>query len=116
MGPEAAVNIIYRRELAAHPHPTERRAELVAEYIARFANPYVAAERGYVDDVIEPRDTRRELINALKLCLRKKVDRPASTATSPCNSRVKGEAAMVLREALWEGLRETPDGTGMARA
>jgi len=49
----------------------------VAEYIARFANPYVAAERGYVDDVIEPRDTRRELINALKLCLRKKVDRPA---------------------------------------
>ncbi len=77
MGPEAAVNIIYRRELAAHPHPAERRAELVAEYIARFANPYVAAERGYVDDVIEPRDTRRELINALKLCLRKKVDRPA---------------------------------------
>ncbi len=77
MGPEAAVNIIYRRELAAHSDPVALRAELVAEYTARFANPYVAAERGYVDDVIEPRETRRELINALVLCLRKKVDRPA---------------------------------------
>ncbi|MGI8563242.1 MAG: acyl-CoA carboxylase subunit beta [Candidatus Dormibacter sp.] len=77
MGPEAAVNIIYRRELAGESDPAKLRAELVAEYTARFANPYVAAERGYVDDVIEPRETRRELINALKLCLRKKVDRPA---------------------------------------
>ncbi|MBJ7602536.1 MAG: acyl-CoA carboxylase subunit beta [Candidatus Dormibacteraeota bacterium] len=77
MGPEAAVNIIYRRELAAESDPAKLRAELVAEYTARFANPYVAAERGYVDDVIEPRETRRELINALKLCMRKKVDRPA---------------------------------------
>ncbi|MDQ6898599.1 MAG: acyl-CoA carboxylase subunit beta [Candidatus Dormibacteraeota bacterium] len=77
MGPEAAVNIIYRRELAAESDPAPLRAELVTQYTARFANPYVAAERGYVDDVIEPRETRRELINALKLCLRKKVDRPA---------------------------------------
>jgi propionyl-CoA carboxylase beta chain len=77
MGPEAAVNVIYRRELAASDDPAARRGELVAEYTARFANPYVAAERGYVDDVIEPRETRRELIRGLRLCLRKKVERPA---------------------------------------
>jgi acetyl-CoA carboxylase carboxyltransferase component len=48
----------------------------VAQYTARFANPYVAAERGYIDDVIEPRETRRELIRGLQLCLRKTVERP----------------------------------------
>jgi acetyl-CoA carboxylase carboxyltransferase component len=77
MGPEAAVNVIYRRELAAAEDPAARRAELVAEYTTRFANPYVAAERGYVDDVVEPRETRRELIQGLRLCLRKQVERPA---------------------------------------
>jgi len=76
MGPDAAVNIIHRRELEAAADPAARRAELVADYTARFANPYVAAERGYIDDVIEPRDTRRELIRALQLCLRKTVERP----------------------------------------
>ena len=76
MGPEAAVNIIYRRELQSAADPAAKRAELVADYTARFANPYVAAERGYVDDVIEPRATRRELIRALELCLRKTVERP----------------------------------------
>jgi propionyl-CoA carboxylase beta chain len=76
MGPEAAVNIIYKRDLAAAPDPTGRRKELVAEYTARFANPYVAAERGYIDDVIEPRETRRELLRGLELCLRKTVERP----------------------------------------
>ena len=76
MGPEAAVNIIHRRELQAAADPAQRRAELVADYAARFANPYIAAERGYVDGVIEPRDTRRELIQALQLCLRKTVERP----------------------------------------
>jgi propionyl-CoA carboxylase beta chain len=77
MGPQAAVNIIHRRELAAAADPDARRAELVAEYTTRFANPYVAAERGYVDDVIEPRETRRELIRGLQLCLRKTVERPS---------------------------------------
>jgi len=76
MGPEAAVNIIYKRELAATSDPDARRKQLVTEYTARFANPYVAAERGYIDDVIEPRETRRELIRALQLCLRKTVERP----------------------------------------
>jgi acetyl-CoA carboxylase carboxyltransferase component len=76
MGPEAAVNIIYRRELAAAPDPDARRKELVADYTARFANPYIAAERGYIDDVIEPNQTRRELVRGLELCLRKTVERP----------------------------------------
>jgi acetyl-CoA carboxylase carboxyltransferase component len=77
MGPEAAVNIIYRRDLSAAADPAGRRKELVAEYTARFANPYVAAERGYIDDVIEPSQTRRELVRGLQLCLRKTVERPA---------------------------------------
>ncbi len=76
MGPEAAVNIIYKRDLAAAHDPAKRRQELVAEYTARFANPYVAAERGYIDDVIEPSQTRRELVRGLQLCLRKTVERP----------------------------------------
>jgi acetyl-CoA carboxylase carboxyltransferase component len=76
MGPEGAVNVIYRRELAAHPDPDRRRQELVADYTARFATPWAAAERGYVDDVIEPKETRAHLIRGLALCLRKHVDRP----------------------------------------
>ena len=76
MGPEAAVNIIYKRDLAASADPEARRRELVAEYTERFANPYVAAERGYVDDVIEPRETRRALIRGLELCLEKRVEQP----------------------------------------
>ena len=77
MGPDAAVNIIYKRELAAAPDPAGRRRELVAEYTTRFANPYVAAERGYIDDVIEPSQTRRELLRGLQLCLHKTVERPS---------------------------------------
>ncbi len=76
MGPDAAVNIIYKRDLAAAPDPVARRKELVAEYTARFANPYVAAERGYIDDVIEPSETRRALIRGLEIGLRKTIERP----------------------------------------
>src|ERR671922_291568 len=76
MGPEAAVNIIYKRDLAGAANPAERRKELVGEYTARFANPYVAAERGYIDDVIEPRESRRALVRGLELCLRKTIERP----------------------------------------
>jgi len=76
MGAEGAVNILYRRELAESPDADARRAELIAEYRARFANPYVAAERGYVDDVIRPRDTRRALIGALDALGTKRQDGP----------------------------------------
>jgi propionyl-CoA carboxylase beta chain len=65
MGPEGAANIIYRRELAGHDAPAERRQALMDDYRARFANPYVAAERGYIDDVIIPHETRPKLITAL---------------------------------------------------
>jgi propionyl-CoA carboxylase beta chain len=65
MGPEGAVNIIYRRDLKSSPTPDERRKKLMDDYKARFANPYSAAERGYIDDVIAPTQTRPKLINAL---------------------------------------------------
>ena len=58
MGPEGAVNIVFRSELAEADDPDARREELIADYKERFANPYAAAERGYVDDVIQPRRTR----------------------------------------------------------
>jgi propionyl-CoA carboxylase beta chain len=76
MGPEGAVNIVFRRELEEANDPDARREELIADYRARFANPYVAAERGYVDDVIEPRRTRPVLIDALETALTKREPRP----------------------------------------
>jgi len=72
MGPEGAVNIIFRREIESASDPVARRGELVADYSEQFANPYAAAERGYVDDVIEPAHTRPALIKALRVALRKK--------------------------------------------
>ena len=76
MGPEGAVNIVFRHELEPADDPQERRAELIADYKERFANPYAAAERGYVDDVIEPRRTRPVLISALETTLTKSEPRP----------------------------------------
>jgi propionyl-CoA carboxylase beta chain len=76
MGPEGAVNIVFRRELADGGDPETRRGELIAEYRETFANPYVAAERGYIDDVIEPRRTRPVLIDALRTALTKREPRP----------------------------------------
>jgi len=76
MGPEGAVNIIFRHELDRAPDPDARRDELIADYTERFANPYTAAERGYVDGVIEPRRTRPVLCDALELMLTKRVDGP----------------------------------------
>jgi len=66
MGPEGAVNILYRDELAKATDPEKRRKQLVAQYVERFANPYVAASRGYIDDVIEPHETRPKLVAALR--------------------------------------------------
>jgi propionyl-CoA carboxylase beta chain len=65
MGPEGAVNVLYRRELAAAEDPAALRAEKVAEFREKFANPFVAASRGFVDEVIQPRSTRPKLIAAL---------------------------------------------------
>ncbi|HET8679485.1 MAG TPA: acyl-CoA carboxylase subunit beta [bacterium] len=76
MGPEGAIDIIFRKELAEAPDPGARRGELVADYRRQFANPYVAAARGYVDDVIAPHDTRRRLIAALEVLHRKRVSNP----------------------------------------
>jgi propionyl-CoA carboxylase beta chain len=76
MGPDGAVSIVFRRELEESDDPTERRTELIADYKERFANPYAAAERGYVDDVIEPRRTRPVLIDALETALTKAEPRP----------------------------------------
>ena len=76
MGPEGAVNIVFRRELDDATDAEARRAELIADYKERFANPYTAAERGYVDEVIEPRRTRPVLIDALETALTKAELRP----------------------------------------
>jgi propionyl-CoA carboxylase beta chain len=76
MGSDGAVNIVFRKELQAADDPEARRAELVEEYRERFANPFTAAERGYVDDVIAPRRTRPVLIDALQACRTKHQDVP----------------------------------------
>jgi propionyl-CoA carboxylase beta chain len=76
MGPEGAVNIIFRRDLEKSPTPEERRQKLISDYKARFANPYTAAERGYIDDVIAPHETRPRLIKALETLQTKRVERP----------------------------------------
>jgi len=67
MGPDGAVNILYKREMEAAENPAGLKEEKTREYREKFANPYVAAERGYIDEVIEPRDTRRRLIQALEV-------------------------------------------------
>ena len=73
MGPEGAVNIVYRRELAAAADYDAARRQKIDEFRDRFANPFVAAERGYIDDVIEPHETRPRVIRALRM-LENKVD------------------------------------------
>jgi acetyl-CoA carboxylase carboxyltransferase component len=76
MGAEGAVNILFKRELAQAEDPDARRAELLAEYSERFANPFAAARRGYIDDVIEPNETRPRLINALHMLQNKRDNNP----------------------------------------
>ncbi len=77
MGPEGAVNIIYRREIQEAETPEEKRLELINEYRQKFANPYVATELGYIDEVIEPRMTRSKLIQALEMLKTKRDTIPA---------------------------------------
>ncbi len=77
MGPEGAVNVICRDEIGKSANPEETRQKLIQEYRDKFANPYVAAARGYVDDVIDPRETRSKLIKALQMLQNKKASNPA---------------------------------------
>ena len=77
MGPQGAVEILYKRELQTAADPIARRGELVEEYAERFANPYVAAERGFVDDVIDPAETRIKLIAGLEVLRTKREELPA---------------------------------------
>jgi acetyl-CoA carboxylase carboxyltransferase component len=76
MGPQGAVEIVYRRELQQAADPVARRAELVAEYTEKYANPYAAAERGFVDDVIDPAETRRKVVAGLRVLRSKREDLP----------------------------------------
>jgi acetyl-CoA/propionyl-CoA carboxylase carboxyl transferase subunit len=77
MGQEGAVNILYKREIAAADDPEVSRQEKIDEYRERFANPYVAAARGYVDQVIDPADTRARIIEAFRMAEGKREDLPA---------------------------------------
>jgi propionyl-CoA carboxylase beta chain len=76
MGPEGAVNVLYRREIAGDADPAALRARKVAEFKEKFANPYVAADRGFVDEVIEPRTTRRKIIAGLDMTRNKRDKNP----------------------------------------
>jgi acetyl-CoA carboxylase carboxyltransferase component len=77
MGPEGAVNIIYRKELIASEKPKELRTELTENYRSEMANPYIAASRGYLDDVIDQRETRTRIIDAFESLRNKRVKTPA---------------------------------------
>ncbi|CAN0305780.1 unnamed protein product, partial [Phaeothamnion confervicola] len=76
MGPQGAINIIFRQELDKASDPEARRQELVQDYSDRFASPYVAASRGYIQDIIQPAKTRQTLIEALETLEGKRVTRP----------------------------------------
>jgi acetyl-CoA carboxylase carboxyltransferase component len=76
MGPEGAVNVVFRKEVAEADDPETKRQELVEEYREEFANPYIAAARGYIDDVIEPAETRPRIIEALKMLQNKRDTNP----------------------------------------
>ena len=76
MGPHGAINIIFRKEIAEAADSEQKRTELVSEYRQKFANPYVAAQKGYIDEVIEPTETRPKLISALEMLATKREARP----------------------------------------
>lgn len=76
MGPQGAINIIFRKEIAEATDSEQKRMELVSEYRRKFADPYVAAQKGYIDEVIEPAETRPKLISALEMLATKREARP----------------------------------------
>ena len=77
MGPDGAVSIVFRKEMEKAKDPVQRKADLITEYREKFANPYIAAERGYLDDIIEPSETRPRLINALEMLQNKRDSNPS---------------------------------------
>ena len=104
MGPQGAVNIIFRKEIEAADDPSARRAELIDEYTERFANPYNAAERGYVDDVIDPRDTRRVLVQVARHAAHEAG--AAAAAQARQHAAVSGVTRPVLRVDPADATRE----------
>jgi propionyl-CoA carboxylase beta chain len=76
MGPDGAVNIVFRKELEASDEPEAKRKELEADYRENFANPFKAAELGYIDEVIRPEETRPKVIQALEMLARKRDTNP----------------------------------------
>jgi acetyl-CoA/propionyl-CoA carboxylase carboxyl transferase subunit len=76
MGPRGAVNVLYSDELEEAEDPEQRRDQLIEEYREQFANPYTAADRGYVDDVLEPADTRPQLVSDLDMLRSKRKTNP----------------------------------------
>lgn len=83
MGAEGAANIIFRKDITSSENPAETRAQKIAEYKDKFANPYVAAGKGFVDAVIEPEETRKYLLHALEVCKNKQIERPARKHGNP---------------------------------
>jgi acetyl-CoA carboxylase carboxyltransferase component len=77
MGPDGAVNIIYREQIAKAEDPQQARQELTRDYQDKFTNPYIAASRGYLDDVIDPAETRLNIIKALDMLQNKRDTLPA---------------------------------------
>jgi acetyl-CoA carboxylase carboxyltransferase component len=77
MGAEGAVNVVFRREMERAADPGAKKAQLIKEYREKFSTPYAAAERGFIDDVIEPADTRRRLIQSLRMLATKRESVPA---------------------------------------
>lgn len=76
MGPEGACNIIFRKEISGSENPEKKKDELAQDYRKKFSNPYIAASKGYIDDVIQPKETRQRLISALKSIYKKRDERP----------------------------------------
>ena len=76
MGPEGACSIIFKQKIQQSQDHEKKRTELAEQYRLKFANPYIAASKGYIDDVIEPSETRTRLIASLKAIIRKREERP----------------------------------------
>ena len=105
MGPDGAVNIVFRKELETADDPVARRAELVEEYREQFANPFTAAERGYVDDVIEPRRTRPRADRRAGGLSRQAGGRAAAQARQhPAVIEVRPQASAAQRRAIEQAL------------